>query len=121
MHVRRPADELKADEPLDITIYFQVNIHEIDGEFAADRVVIRKRFKADTWVNASDTDTTFSMNTGFDSNEKGAGPKSQAIPTWESFGYSNEPEGRLQVFAGECAESILKTLHELSPQLGQSK
>lgn len=121
VHVQRTFNDLKAGDPSDITIYFRVNVYDLSGEFAADRVVISKRFKADAWIDARGTDTTFSMDTGFDTNEKGTGPETEATPTWESFGYSNEPSERQQVFAGECAESILKTFHGLSSQLGQSK
>ena len=112
---------MKADDPSDVTVYFRVDISELDGEFAADRVVISKKFKADSWIDARVTETTFTMSTGFDTNEKGTGPETEETPTWESFGYSSAPDERMQVFAGECAESILKTFHELSAQLGQSK
>ena len=123
VHVHRTSDEVKADDATDVTLYLHVNEYELEGEFAADRVEISKRFKADSWIYTRDTDSTFSMNTGFDNSEKATGPETDVTssPTWESFGYSSDSEKRLQVFAGECAESVLKTFHELSSQLGESK
>lgn len=121
VRVKRTSDELKADDLSDITVYLRVDVSELDGEFAANRVVISKKFKADAWIVARGSETTFTMNTGFETNEKGTGPETEETPTWESFGYSSDPDERMQVFAGEGAESILKTFHELSAQLGQSK
>ena len=114
---------MKADALADITIYFHVNDYKLEGEFDTDRVEIAKLFKADSWIYSRDNDTPFTMNSGFDTSEKATGPETEVTssPTWESFGYSSDPNERLQIFAGKCADSILKTFHELSSQLDQSK
>ena len=124
VRVHHTPGEAKADAPTDVILYFQVNAYQLEGEFATDRVAISKRFKADSWIYSRNTDAPFKMNTGFDNSMNANGPDSTEVtssPTWESLGYSSDPNERLQKFAVECAESILATFHEISSQVGQPK
>ncbi len=123
VQVYRTPEEVKADVQADITIYFHVNDYKFEGKFDTDRVEIAKLFKADSWIYSRENDTPFTMNSGFDNSENATGPATEVTssPTWESFGYSSDPNERLQIFAGESADSILKTFRELSSQLNQSK
>jgi hypothetical protein len=123
VRVLHTPEDVNADALTDVTLYFQVDDYKLEGEFDTDRVVITKTFKADVWIYSRDNDSPFTMNSGFSTSEKATGPETDVTssPTWESFGYSSDPDERSQIFAGKCADSILKTFHELSSQLGQSK
>ncbi len=123
VQVHDTTEQVNADALTDVTLYFEVDDYKLEGEFDTDRVVITETFKADVWIYSRDNDTPFTMNSGFDNSQKATGPETDVTssPTWETLGYSSDPDERLQVFAGKCADSILKTFHDLSSQLGQSK
>lgn len=123
VQVHHTPEELPSDAQADVTLYFQVNDYQLDGEFDPDHAAVTEVFDAGSWIYSRGDDTPFTMSTGFDSNKKASGPEVEAssVPTWESFDYSRDPDERLQMFAGKCADSILKTFHELSSQLDQPK
>lgn len=120
VRVHRTRDEAEAEDATDITLYFHVNDHQLEGEFANDRVAIKKKFSADSYLYSRDSKSPFTMTTSFENNLNAAPSESTPVttaPTWESSGYSRDPDARLQIFAGECADAILATFHELSSQV----
>lgn len=124
VRVRHTRDEVSEDDSTDVTVYLQVNEHQLKSEFAPDRAAISKKFEADGWIYSRGSDNPFTIKAGFSTGENAHGPApedSKSVPTWESFGYPSDRDERLQVFAGECAELMLKTFHETTSRMSQEK